>query len=192
MNWVRYARLLVIGLGVAMVQAPAHAIPGQTVEVVKTWIQANPSLAPTTGEMLLVRKADTAARRLIFRASPFPVGQIPLMARSSIIRYEEISLFDVTNGININRLTESLRSIYGPEIHQDYMQSARVLFYPQQPITQPQKLGDFLQGEIRQGERFAYWTEIATNPNGVPYTGRITVFLLEDVPKITSELQQTR
>lgn len=192
MNWVWYGRLLVMGLALIVGQAAAQAIPGQTVEEAKTWIQANPTLAPTTGEMLVVRKSDMAARRLVFRASPFPVGQIPLMARSSIIRYEEISLFDVTNGINLNRLVESLRAIYGPTIHQDYTQAISVLSYPQQPTSQPRKLGDFLRGEVRRGAQFAYWTEIATNPNGVPYAGRITIFLLEDVPKITAELQQTR
>ena len=47
-----------------------------------------------------------------------------------------------------------------------------------------------LQGEIRSGEQYAYWLEIAARPDGFAYTGKLTVFLQADLPKLEAELRQ--
>jgi hypothetical protein len=56
-------------------------------------------------------------------------------------------------------------------------------------IVEDKPLLDALEGEIRQGQRYAYWAEIAQNPSGKAYAGRITVFLLEDLEKLLTEVR---
>jgi hypothetical protein len=173
---------------------PTYALPGQTVDEVVAWIQAHPTLQPASGERLLVRKSDTPARRFTFQASIAPPGRASAAESTGFIRSEQITLFDIVNGVTRDRLEETLRVIYGPDISQDYAQ-ARVLYtYPDpQRLSQAQNqnapLVSALQGELREGDRFAYWLEIAQNQAGLAYTGQITVFLKDDINKLNTELQ---
>jgi len=175
-----------------LVQA-AHAIPGQTADEAAAWIRANPTLRPSSGERLLVRKAETPAQRLTFQALPLQVGRAAIGFGGSIIRTEELSLFDMVNGVTFFRLEESLRSIYGPTIYQDYAQARRVFAYPTAPVVgravnRNTPLLAATQGEVREGDRYAYWLEITRRPDGLAYSGRLTVFLREDLPKLQTEL----
>jgi hypothetical protein len=45
------------------------------------------------------------------------------------------------------------------------------------------------QGELRLGERFAYWLEITNTESGKAFNGQITVFLKEDLNKIEAEVR---
>ncbi|NJR66713.1 MAG: hypothetical protein HC772_17615 [Leptolyngbyaceae cyanobacterium CRU_2_3] len=182
------------GLFSALIHHPALALPGQSVEEVAGWIQTHPTLQPESGETLLVRKSDTPARRFTFEALTTSPGRAANNLSSSIIRTERISLFDTTNGVSRDRLEDSLRVIYGDDIYQDYQQAQVVYQYPTpQMLSEAQNqaapLRGSIQGEIRQGGRFAYLTETVQTLSGEAYTGQISIFLIEDVNKLEVELQ---
>ncbi len=189
------ARLTAIGLAILLVTVAGRvqALPGQTPDEAVVWIRANPTLRPTRGERLLVRKSDTPAQRFTFQASPLQVGRASAGATGGIIRAEEISFFDMLNGVNRGRLLEALRVIYGPDIYQDYVQGKTLYTYPTQTALNQSTNRDTpllaaLQGEVREGDRYAYWLEIAHQTNGFAYTGKITVFLKDDLSKLEAEL----
>jgi hypothetical protein len=173
----------------------AQALPGQSVTEVTAWIQAHPTLDPASGETLLVRKTETPAQRFTFEASITAVGRLTAVDRRDIIRVESISLFDMVNGVSPSRLEESLEIIYGPDLYQDYLQSSVIYRYPSPELLNQAEnrnapLRRFVQGEVRQGAQFAYWVETVQTPSGIPQNGQISVFLLEDLPKLTDELEQ--
>jgi len=180
--------VLVLGTG------PARALPGQTPDEAAAWIQANPTLRPSRGERLLVKRADTPAQRFTFQSMPLQVGRAALGFGGSIIRTEELILFDRINGITPYRLEESLRSIYGPVVYQDFAQGRRVYSYPNvatvgRGVNRGTPAFADLQGEVREGDRYAYWIEVSPRPDGFAYSGRLTVFLREDLPKLQGELR---
>ncbi|EKQ67408.1 hypothetical protein OsccyDRAFT_3671 [Leptolyngbyaceae cyanobacterium JSC-12] len=173
----------------------AHALPGQTADEAASWIQANPTLRPASGERLLVRKSDSPAQRFTFQALPIQVGRAATGFGGSVIRTEELALFDMIKGITFFRLEEALRAIYGPAIYQDYAQATKVYNYPTQgvigqAINRNTPLLAATQGEVRAGDRYAYWLEITRRPDGFAYAGRLTVFLREDLPKLEAELKR--
>jgi hypothetical protein len=191
-------RLLVtgtVGILILLSGGAAEAIPGQSLDEARTWIRAHPTLQPAPGEQLLVRKSDSPARRFIFQVSTLSVGRVGAALGGGTVRAEEFSLFDMTNGVTRGRLDESLRVIYGASIYQDYTHASVVYTYPggtvgtspssRQPSTQ-----SGIQGELRDGDRYAYWIEIAKQPNGYAYIGKLTIFLKEDLPKLDAELQR--
>lgn len=172
----------------------ANALPGQPVADVAAWIQSHPTIQPTSGETLLVRRTDSPSRRFIFRASITSPGRATSGDGKDIIRSESVALFDTVYGVSQQRLEESLSIIYGEDLYQDYQQANVVYQYPtaemlNRATTQNAPLLRFVQGEVRQGQQFAYWVETVQTPEGKPQNGRITVFLLEDVSKLTAELQ---
>ncbi len=181
---------------------PALALPGQTAEGVAAWIQAHPTLRPASGERLMVRKSDTPAQRFTFQALMTPPGRAVPMPNPGIIQTEQITLFDMVNGVSRQRLEETLRAIYSPEIYQDYQQAQVVYQYPTQNPTQNpiQSRGSLIpnrntpllsaiQGELRAGDRFSYWVEIVQTPSGNAYNGQISVFPREHTDKLEAELR---
>ncbi|NET30603.1 MAG: hypothetical protein F6K19_01190 [Cyanothece sp. SIO1E1] len=186
--------MLPIGLLALGMAGPACALPGQPRDEVTAWIKAHPTLQPAIGETLLVQKSDTPAKRFTFQASLLPPGRALPQGRGGIIRTETFSLFDMVNGVTLNRLEESLRVIYGPAVFQDYSQAQVVYAYPEQATLNAAQnrntiLRSALKGELRLGERFAYWIEIATNTNGVNFSGKFNVFLKEDLETLEIELR---
>lgn len=183
-----------LGVGLAFAGQSAQALPGQTADEAASWIQANSALRPARGERLLVRRVETPAQRFTFQALPLQVGRAAIGFGGSIIRTEELALFDMVNGITLFRLEESLRSIYGPTIYQDYAEATKVYSYPTsavvgRAINRDTPLLAATQGEVRQGDRYAYWLEVTRRPDGFAYSGRLTVFLREDLPKLEAELK---
>ena len=183
-----------LAIALSLFGQSAHALPGQTADEAAAWIQANPTLRPARGERLLVRKSDSPAQRYTFQALPMQVGRAALGFGGSVIRTEELALFDMIKGITFFRLEESLRAIYGPAIYQDYAQATKVYNYPTQgvigqAINRNTPLLAATQGEVRAGDRYAYWLEVTRRPDGFAYAGRLTVFLREDLPKLEAELR---
>ncbi|MBD2089884.1 hypothetical protein H6F67_08455 [Microcoleus sp. FACHB-1515] len=184
------------GLGVVLWLASgscAIALPGQTVQEAIAWIRANPTLQPAARETLRVQKSDTAARRFSFEASTQPPGRAGI-GGAGIIRSEQIAFFDMIDGVTRDRLESALRSIYGVEIQQDFAISQLVYQYPtaielSQAQNQNAPLLAALQGELREGDRFAYWLELAPGRNGISYTGRITVFDKNDLAALVEVLR---
>jgi hypothetical protein len=186
--------LLVLTGGQWLTGRSAQALPGQFADEAAAWIQANPTLRPTRGERLLIRKSETPAQRFTFQALPTQVGRAATGFGGGIIRTEELALFDMVNGITPYRLQESLRSIYGSEIYRDFSQAQRVFAYPDQPtvgraVNRDTPLLALIQGEVREGDRYGYWLETVRKPNGFAYSGKLTVFLKEDLPKLEAELR---
>ncbi|HEY9643741.1 MAG TPA: hypothetical protein V6C57_24845 [Coleofasciculaceae cyanobacterium] len=182
------------GLLAPLISQPALALPGQTVETVAAWIHTHPTLQPESGEILLVRKSDTPSRRFTFEALTTSPGRAASNLSGGTIRSERISLFDTTNGVSRDRLEESLRVIYGDAIYQDYQQSQVVYQYPTAQMSstaqnQATPLRESIQGEIRQGNRFAYRIETVQTRGGEAYSGQISIFLIEDINKLEVELQ---
>ncbi len=172
----------------------AEALPGDSVGDVARWIQANPSMQPAPGETLVVRRTESPSRRFGFTASITAPGQVALSDRRDMIRSETISLFDTVYGVSQQRLEESLDIIYGPDLYQDYQQAEVVYQYPTpETLAKAEKLNRPLlrlsQGQVRQGDRFAYWVEVVQTPEGRAQNGQIMVLLLEDLPKLTAELE---
>ncbi|MEQ8463556.1 hypothetical protein [Coleofasciculus sp. E1-EBD-02] len=183
-----------MGMVLGLTANPAQALPGQTVETVAAWIAAHPTLEPGIGDGLVVTKQNTAAQRFKFEASVLPPGQIAFPTNRRLIQSEQISFYDMINGVTPERLTESLRVIYGPAIYQDYQRANLVYAYPT-PATidlarrQNRPMLIARQGELLLGDRFAYWLEVTRTENGKPINGRITVFLPEDLDKLEVELR---
>ncbi len=172
----------------------ANALPGQTTDRVTAWIKAHPTLRPSSGETLLVRKSDTAAVRFIFQASVLSPGLATPAGDPGVIRTEQIDLFNAIDGVTANRLEESLRVIYGLDIYQDYQRAQVVYAYPNEAMVreargQAAPLQEALQGQLRLGDRYAYWLEIAQPRQGFPITGKITILLKSDLDKLESELR---
>ncbi|MDX2239810.1 MAG: hypothetical protein NW224_03900 [Leptolyngbyaceae cyanobacterium bins.302] len=183
-----------LGLVLGLAGQSAQALPGQTADEAASWIQANSALRPARGERLLVRRVETPAQRFTFQALPLQVGRAAIGFGGSVIRTEELALFDMVNGITLFRLEESLRSIYGPTVYQDYAEAVKVYAYPTsgvvgRAINRDTPLLAATQGEVRQGDRYGYWLEITRRPDGFAYSGRLTVFLREDLPKLEAELK---
>jgi hypothetical protein len=47
-----------------------------------------------------------------------------------------------------------------------------------------------LQGELRQGVKYGYWVELLQNGRGKANSGQITIFELENLPKLEQELSK--
>lgn len=180
--------------GLMLMATPAHAIPGQTLDEAAVWMQSNSAVRPSPNEKFLVRRVNTSAQQLTFHVSVMPPGRLARLAPGGrIVRSETLSLFDMRNGVTLNRLRESVRSIYGLDIARDFEQSEIVKSYPtedriQEAVTQQNAQLAAQQGELRRGERLAYWLEVAQTENGRAYSGQLTVFLLDDLEKLRSEL----
>ena len=176
----------------------AIALPGQTPDQVADWIKTNPALRPENGERLLVRKSDTPSRRFQFQASILLPGTAEIKGNAYLIRSEQIKFFDIINGVTRSRLEESLRSIYGPEIMRDYATAKRVYAYPTAATvarSQGKNASSLLwalQGELRQGKKYAYWVELLQNGKGSANSGQITVFELQSLPKLEQDLMSKR
>lgn len=172
----------------------ARALPGQSTEEVAAWIQANPTLQPQPGEKFLVRKSATPAQRFTFQASVLTPGLVQPSNDPGTIRSESIKIFDMINGITPVRLAESLRVIYGIDVFQDYDQAQVVYQYPRPPELQRARGQETAiyaarQGQLRLGQRFAYWVEVVTTPEGRAYNGSMTILLREDLDKLEAELR---
>jgi hypothetical protein len=177
-----------------MLSSPAVALPGQRITEVAAWIQSNSTIQPAPGETLLVQRSDSPSRRFTFEASITSPGRALSVNHRDIIRSERISLFDTVYGVSQQRLEESLGFIYGEDLSQDYQLASIVYKYPTADmISQANRrnlpLLQLTQGEVRQGKRFSYWVETVQTPQGRSQTGRMTIFLPEDLPKLTAELQ---
>ncbi len=177
-----------------LVDSQANALPGQSTEEVGAWIKAHPTLRPGSGEQLFVQKTDTAAQRFTFQASVLPPGRIEFSKDRGRIRTERIAMYDAINGMTFTRLQESLRVIYGLEIYQDYDRAQVVYQYPSQETINSARLAknqirEALKGELRVGDRYVYWVEIAQPKSGKAFTGQMTILLKTDRDKLESELQ---
>jgi hypothetical protein len=154
----------------------ANALPGQSTEEVGTWIKAHPTLRPRRGEQLFVQKTDTAAQRFTFQASVLPPGRVEFSKDRGTIRTERITM------------------IYGLEIYQDYDRAQVVYQYPNQKVVNSARLAktpirEALKGELRVGDRYVYWVEVAQPKTGKAFTGQMTVLLKTDLNKLENELQ---
>ncbi|MFN6568681.1 hypothetical protein [Dendronalium sp. ChiSLP03b] len=172
----------------------ANALPGQSTEEVGTWMKAHPTLRPGNGEQLYVQKSDTAAQRFTFQASVLPPGKVEFTKDRGRIRYERLAMYDAINGMSFQRLQESLRVIYGLDIYQDFNRAQVMYEYPNQSAINSARLAktpirEALKGELRVGDRYAYWMEIAQPRGGKAFTGQMTVFLKTDLDKLESELR---
>lgn len=170
---------------------PAWAIPGQTADRAATWIRNNPTLNPASNESLTINRAAAPGQRFTFQSSVFPISGVSPAENRRQIRTERFVLVDYANPITVDRLEESLREIYGQEIFNDYRQATVLIIYPARGAKpdSDENLNLVLRGEVRQGDRFAYWKEIAYDPAGTAYLGRMAVFLIEDLPLLQAQLQ---
>ena len=194
MNGIRFSLMLWLGLLLISEAKPAGALPGQTTKEVAAWMQANSTLRPSRGEKFLVTKSNTAAQRFTFEASLLAPGRIKGSPNAGIIRSERLTLFDMQNGVTQERLKESLRAIYGLEVSQDFDRAQVLYTYPsevtiQQAIAQNNPLLASLQGELRRGSRYAYWLEVAQTPEGLAYSGRVTLLLRDDLDTLEAEIR---
>lgn len=172
----------------------ANALPGDTVDQVKAWIAGNPTLRPGIGDGLVVRKSDTAAQQFTFQATVLSPGRVEFTGDRTIIRTETFSFFDVINGVTANRLAESLRTLYGADIYQDFANAQVIYDYPSPQTVelarrQNRPLLAAQQGQLRQGARYAYWVEVVQTNTGKAFNGKMTIFLKEDLNKLETELR---
>lgn len=188
-----------LGWGLGFGTMPiAQALPGQASDEVLLWLKSNPGIRPGPGEKLTIRRSNGPAQRMTFEASVLAPGRIGPLNRLDLrggrIRTETLTLFDMLYGVSEARLEEILRSIYGLEVHRDFQTAQLVYRYPseieeQQALRANQPIAAALKGELRQGDRYAYWMEILRNREGLNYGGKIVVFLREDLAKVEGELK---
>lgn len=180
-----------LGLALAslgFVLQPGWALPGQTVSAAEAWIRTNPTLDPAPGERLTINRRASPAQRFTFQASVFPVTGVSPDVDQRVIRTERFTLADPVNELTSQRLDESLRAIYGVEVFDDYRRAERLFSYSK-PVSQGGATPNLvLSGEVREGERFAYWQDLAADPSGQVYLARMTVFLKADLPLLKEQL----
>lgn len=181
-KWIRQGMGLGLMAGLVASASAVWALPGETPYAVESWMRSNPTLGPADGRGLTVSQSATPSRRFTFRATIFPVGGPLQLPGEAVIRTEELTLFDQIDEVDRDRLEESLRVIYGPEIYTDYRQAELLYAYPLADAPPSPNPNLVLVGEVLEGDRYAYWLELAANPEGVVYSGRATVFLKEDLP----------
>jgi hypothetical protein len=172
----------------------ANALPGQSTEEVGAWLQGHSTLKPNVGERFFIQRSDTAAQRFTFQASVLPPGAIGFLKDRSKIRTERLAMYDAINGMSFERLQESLRIIYGLDVYQDFKRAQLIYDYPNQSAINSARLAktpirEALRGQLRVGDRFAYWMEIAKPKDGKAFTGQMTVLLKSDLDKLESELR---
>lgn len=167
----------------------AVALPGDIIRNVEAWIQSHPTLRPSPGERLIINRVETPARRFTFQATPFPVaGSIANVEITDTIRTEKITLVDTVDGISANRLEEALRAIYDALVYNDYRRATIVYRYPKEDIFTEDSIG-MQRGELREGDRFAYWMNLTMTSDGFTPSGTLTVFLKEDIAALQTNLQ---
>lgn len=187
--------LFVFPFAVLLVSFNAQALPGQSEAEVVDWIRSNSTLSPSQGERLIIRKRSTAAQRFDFIAEKLPPGKILAINNlDGIIRTERIELFDAINGVDRERLEKSLRTIYGLDIYQDFRRSQVIYSYPSDAtlklsITQNKPNLAARRGEVRSGNRYAYWIEVAQPQTGKSVTGTIMILLKEDIDRLETYLR---
>jgi hypothetical protein len=204
MNRLQYVKMAIatlfcMSLPIGRNLPAAMALPGQRPDQVLDWIRTNPALRPTPQERLLVRKSDTPSRRFQFQASIVAPGLTRIFSdgtgNRNLIRSEQISFFDIINGVSRSRLEEALRTIYDPEIMRDYATAKVVYSYPTPSMLERSRgrnasaILRSLQGELRLGTKYAYWLELLQNGKGSANSGQITIFELEHLPRLEQELR---
>ena len=181
------------GFSFGFVQS-AQALPGQGSDEVLLWMKANPGIRPSPTEKLTVRRTNGPSQRMTFEASVLSPGRVISSRTGGRIRSETLTLFDMLYGVTEARLEATLRSIYGLEVHRDFQTAKVVYTYPTikeeaTAIRANQPIAAALKGELRHGNRFAYWTEIVRNRDGLNYGGKVVVFLAEDLSKVEGEIK---
>lgn len=193
-QWVA-ALAIGAGLGMNLAMTPiAQALPGQGSDEVLLWMKSNPGIRPTAGEKLTIRRNNGPSQRMSFEASLLAPGRITPLNSGGRIRSETLTLFDMLYGISEARLEQSIRSVYGLAVHRDFQKAQVVYSYPtpiaeNQAVRANQPIAAALKGELRRGDRYAYWVEILRNRDGLNYGGKVVVFLAEDLPKVESEIK---
>ncbi|WP_072621720.1 hypothetical protein [Spirulina major] len=194
--------LLPASLSLGLHGLPSAALPGQPTEIVAAWILGNGALQGSIGDGLSVRRSNGGSQTFEFAASIFPPGRRSGVAsrgscatptRRGRIRSEAFVLRDFVNGVPVERLELGLRMIYGLDVYQDYHQGALIYAYPRaEVIDTARRLGlpgvEGNYGEVRLGDRYAFWLDMAQTETGINYSGQVTVFLKEDLPKLVREL----
>ncbi|MEL7051972.1 MAG: hypothetical protein AAFV85_26540 [Cyanobacteria bacterium J06634_6] len=191
---------LVTGIAIASLTSTlatsASALPGQTVDEAAAWMQAHPTLRALPSERLSIRRNDTPSSRYTFHGSIFGPGggsdQSLLVRRrrgeSIQIHSEKFTLVDIVRGVNISRLEDSLRNIYGAEVFADYRRAESVIVYsPGRP--EDRGTARALRSHLLQGELYGYLIEVLPNTDGTVQTGSVTVMLRENVPAIHEGLR---
>ncbi len=186
--------LFIFPLTFLLFSSNAKALPGQSEAEVAAWIQSNSTLSPDIGERLIIRKRSTAAQRFDFIAETLPPGKIIDVNNLGIIRTERIELFDAINGVDRERLEKSLQKIYGLDIYQDFRRSQVIYSYPSDAtvklsITQKKPNLAARRGEVRSGNRYAYWIEVAQPQTGKSVNGKIMILLKEDIDRLETYLR---
>ncbi|MFK8183402.1 MAG: hypothetical protein AB8B99_08505 [Phormidesmis sp.] len=174
----------------------AIALPGQTMEEAEAWMQAHPTLRAAPQERLSIRRNDTPSRRYTFHASiygPGGSGSGSLLVRQRngeliMVRSEKFTLVDLINGVDLARLEDSLRNLYGAEVFADYRRAESVLVYS------PGRVEDrgterAIRAQVLEGDLYAYIVEIIPDPDGTVHTGTVSVMLKEDVPQLRTALR---
>ncbi len=191
---LKFGAIGFLSLGLTLISSATQALPGQTTDEAVAWINANPTLRPAIGNGLVVKKSNTPSQRFNFQSSLLPPGRIDVPRNRTTIRSERYAFFDMINGVTFERLVTSLRIIYGVDIYQDYQQSQIIFNYPTQEMINRSRrqnlpLLEARKGQLRLGNRYAYWLEIVETENGMAFDGQMTVFLKEDLEKFAAELQ---
>ena len=187
-RWTIASLMLMAGGFTASFSSRAVALPGQPVAEVAAWMQSQPTLQPAPGETLLVRRTDSPSRRFTFQANVTAPGRAA-SDRKDIVRSETIMLFDSVYGVSQARLEAALGIIYGDDLAQDYAAATPIFTYPTAEMLSRADSADLpllrlTEGELRQGQRFGYWVETVQPTTGKAQTGKITLLLLEDLPKL--------
>ena len=174
----------------------AQALPGDLQDDVRTWIEANPSFRESQINNLRVTRFNTAAQKFTFEASLYSPTFIN-EGTNGLIRSEELSFFDVTNGVSFERLQEALRTVYGVNIYQDFVSAREVYSYPDIATINRSKRQNLLTlraqtGKLYEGDRFAYWVEIIkADPDNSDFANRGKIVVLQkgaDLANLESQL----
>ncbi|MGB2926758.1 MAG: hypothetical protein WBB82_15775 [Limnothrix sp.] len=171
-----------------------QALPGDLIDDVASWIEANPTFRGSMINNLKVTRYNTAAQKLTFEASAYSPTRINEKP-SGLVRSEKLHFFDVTNGVTVGRLTEALRTVYGVNIHQDFARAREVYSYPDINTLNRAKRENLpilaaQQGRLLEGDRFAYWVEVVKSNQQTDFAtrGHITVLEKGDLAALENQL----
>ena len=195
MDILKKCSVVAIGIAFSLIPARINALPGDSPVNVASWISSHPTLSPAiSANGLYVKKSNTAAQRFTFQATPRSLFINRFSRRrTTIIESERFAFFDMINGVTMERLEETIRTIYGLNIYEDYLDAQVIYAYPTPEILEDARrhhlsLLAAQNGELRLGNYFAYWIEITETDAGIAYNGHVEIILKEDIESLYAQL----
>ena len=108
-----------------------------------------------------------------------------------LVRSEKFTLVDLISGVNVAKLEDALRMLYGAKVYADYRRAEAVLVYSP-GRAEDRGTARASRAQLMEGELFAYIVEVIPDVDGTIHTGTLTVMMKEDISPLREAAAQPR